>query len=86
MYGVALDSAEAAAAYAGEHELKFPVVAKPDPRLAGLYRVSGVPLVLVVNEDGRMAYARLGVLESALAIDSVVAAAQPLRPAADGGT
>jgi peroxiredoxin len=76
LYGVALDSASIAAAYAAEQGFRFPVIAKPDPRLAGLYRVSGVPLVLLVNQDGRMAYARLGVLESAAAIDSVVAAAR----------
>jgi hypothetical protein len=32
--------------------------------------------VLLLNQDGRMAYARLGVLESPAAIDSVVAAAR----------
>lgn len=87
VYGVALDSAEVAAAYAAEQGLRFPVIAKPEPRLVGLYRVSGVPLVLILNEDGRMAYARLGVLESPAAIDSVVAAARAssARAAAEEG-
>jgi peroxiredoxin len=75
VYGVAFDSAAAAAAYAAEQGLRFPVIAQPDPRIVGLYRVSSVPLVLVVNADGRMAYVRLGVLAAPRAIDSVVAAA-----------
>ncbi|HYT82687.1 MAG TPA: redoxin domain-containing protein [Gemmatimonadales bacterium] len=75
VFGVALDSAHVAAAYRSEHRLVFPVIAKRDPRLVGLYRVSAVPLVLVLD-DGRMAYVRLGVLEAPRAIDSVVAAAQ----------
>jgi peroxiredoxin len=76
VYGVALDSVARAQAYAEEQGLTFPVIAKPDPRLGGLYRVSGVPLVLITTDDGRMAYVRLGVLESPTAIDSVVAAAR----------
>ncbi len=76
IYGVALDSADAARAYAAEHQLRFPVIPQPDPRLVGLYRISSVPLILVLNEEGRMAYARLGVLDSPAAVDSVVSAAR----------
>jgi peroxiredoxin len=75
MYGVALDSAAAVTAYAAQHELRFPLMARPDPRLVALYRVAIVPLVLVV-EDGRVAYARMGLLETAAAIDSVLHAAR----------
>jgi hypothetical protein len=78
VYGVALDSTDAVAAYTAEHGIGFPVIARPDPRLAGLYRVSAVPLVLVVD-DGRMTYARLGTLESPEAIDSVLAAVRARR-------
>jgi len=86
VYGVALDSTRVTAAYAAEHGLGFPVIAQRDPRLVGLYRVSAVPLVLVLD-DGRMAYARLGILESPAAIDSVVAAARARRRVAgDGGS
>ncbi|MGD2135757.1 MAG: TlpA disulfide reductase family protein [Gemmatimonadales bacterium] len=74
VFGIALDSAPVATVYATEQGLGFPVIAKPEPRLVGLYRVSGVPLILVVD-DGRMTYARLGVLESPAAMDSVVVAA-----------
>ena len=79
LYGVALDSASVAEAYAAEQGFRFPVIAKPEPRVVALYRVSRVPLVLLLNQDGRMAYARLGVLESPAAIDSVVVATRVLR-------
>ena len=84
IYGVALDSANAARAYVTEHGLRFPVLAELAPRLVGLYRVSRVPLILVVNEQGRLAYARLGVLESAAAVDSVVTAAEARPPSLIG--
>jgi peroxiredoxin len=71
VFGVALDSTHVAAAYTAEHQLVFPVIAKRDVRLVSLYRVSAVPLVLVVD-DGRVAYVRLGVLDAPLEIDSVV--------------
>ena len=80
MYGVALDSARAARSYAAEHALRFPVIAEPALRLVGLYRVSSVPLILVLNEQGRMAYTRLGVLDAPAAVDSVVRTAE-YRPA-----
>jgi peroxiredoxin len=76
VYGVALDSADAARAYAAERELRFSVIARPDPRLVALYRVSSVPLILILNQNARIAYARLGVLTEAAAVDSVVAAAR----------
>lgn len=82
VYGVAFDSTTVASAYARQHGLRFAVIAKVEPRVAGLYRVSRVPLILVVNEDGRMGYVRIGVLESPLAIDSVVTAATGQRAAA----
>ena len=80
---MALDSADTARAYAAAHGLRFPVIAALAPRLVGLYRVSSVPLILVVNEQGRMTYARLGVLDSA-AVDSVVAAAEARPPSRTG--
>ena len=80
IYGVALDSAMAARSYAVEHGLPFPVIAEPTVRLVSLYRVSSVPLVLVLNEQGRMAYTQLGVLDAPAAVDSVMRAAE-YRPA-----
>ena len=76
LYGVSLDSTVAARSYAAEHALRFPVIAQLVPRLVGLYRVSSVPLILVLNEQARMAYVRLGVLDSGAALDSVVQAAE----------
>lgn len=86
VYGVALDSTRAARTYATERQLRFPVIARPDPRLVSLYRVSSVPLILVVNEQGRLAFARLGVVQSAAAVDSVVKAAEPGPPSPSSST
>jgi hypothetical protein len=84
IHGVALDSARAAGVYVTEHGLRFPVLAELAPRLVGLYRISGVPLILVVNEQGRLAYVRLGVLQSAAAVDSAVTAAETPPPSLTG--
>jgi peroxiredoxin len=84
VYGVAMDSVGAARTYAAEYRLRFSVIARPDPRLVSLYRVSSVPMLLVVNEQGRLAYARLGVLQSAAAVDSVVTAAEAPPPSLKG--
>lgn len=86
VYGIAFDSIRPAAAYAKDRNLRFPVVARPDPRMAGLYRVSRVPLVLVINEEGRMEYVRIGALEAQSAIDSVVRAALRTGNNAAGST
>lgn len=86
VYGVALDSTGAAHAYAAERQLRFQVIARPDPRLVDLYRVSSVPLILVVNEQGRLVYARRGVVQSAAAVDSVVQAAEPGPPSPSSST
>ena len=76
VYGVAFDELEAAQAYVNQQGIRFPVVAKPDPRLAGLYRIHGVPAIILINDRGRMAYARVGPLDTPLATDSVLAAAR----------
>lgn len=71
VYGVALDSAHLARAYGKEHELTFPVVLMSDPRYARLFRVSGVPLTMLVAPRGQVWYARRGELSDGAAIDSV---------------
>lgn len=73
--GIALDTASAARSYAEEHGLEYPVVSLLDRRLVSLYRVRRVPLVMVVDAGGRVLYARQGALESAAAVDSVLAVA-----------
>jgi hypothetical protein len=75
-YGVSLDSLEASRAYAMEHELAFPVVSLTQPRMRGLFHLRRVPQVLILNDEGRVAFTRLGVVESDAAVDSIVAAAR----------
>ncbi|RPE77128.1 peroxiredoxin family protein [Vulcaniibacterium tengchongense] len=74
MLGVALDDPAAAAAYAREHALPFPVVALRDRRTAMLFRARKVPLLLVVGADGRVRYARPGVLNSREGVTGVLTA------------
>lgn len=72
--GVAFDPPEVAGTYARDRGLRFPVVSKPEARLAGLYRITGVPTIVLTSHDGRMAYARVGPMEYRETIDSVLAA------------
>jgi peroxiredoxin len=76
IYGVSLDSLEASRAYAMEHELSFPVVSLTERRPQNLFRLRRVPQVLILNDEGRVALTRLGVLESDAAVDSILAAAR----------
>lgn len=86
VYGISLDSLSLARAYAAEHGLEFPIVTFPERKLAPLYRVRAVPLILVLEAEGRVIYARESALESRAATDSVLAAiriAGKAEPAAD---
>ena len=76
IYGVSLDSFEATRAYAMEHALTFPVVSLTERRARGLFRLRRVPQVLILNDEGRVAFTRLGVVESQAALDSILAAAR----------
>lgn len=79
--GVVLDSAHRAPAYAAEHALPYPVVPLASTKLRSLYRARSVPLVMVVDHDGRVLYARTGVLQDGAAVDSVRRAMTTLRRA-----
>jgi peroxiredoxin len=76
--GLSLDSAAATRGYAEEHELRFPVVLLEGARARALYRAGIVPQVVLVDGDGRVRYARPGVLEAGVALDSVLAAVYAL--------
>jgi hypothetical protein len=52
----------------------------PDSRYKGLYRARTVPQLLVIQADGRVSYARRGVLADQAAIDSVLVAARANAP------
>jgi peroxiredoxin len=87
VFGVSLDSADVTRRYAAAHRLPYRTVRFPDPRLVSMYRAGAVPLTLVLDEQGRTVYARVGELSAPAAVDSVIAAvklkpAAPARPAA----
>jgi hypothetical protein len=73
--GLSLDSLEATMTYVREYGLRFPVAQFPTRRDQALYRARSVPLILVINEENRVAYSRMGVLTSPAALDSVWRAA-----------
>jgi peroxiredoxin len=75
-YGVSLDSLEASRTYAMEHGLVFSVVSLAQRRAQRLFHLRRVPQILILSDEGRVAFTRLGVLESDAAVDSIVAAAR----------
>lgn len=85
LVGVALDSVHLARAYQTEHGLAYPVVEMDDRRFARLFRVSGVPLTMIIESDGQVAYARRGEFSSLSALDSATTILdEPLPEALDG--
>lgn len=77
--GIALDSLHIAEMYVHDHGVEYPVVSLLDRRTSELYRIRAVPLLMLVDADGRVAYARRGVLDAPLQVDSVVEAVRLLR-------
>jgi hypothetical protein len=76
IYGVSLDSLEATRSYVVENALAFLVVSLAERRAQGLFHLQRVPQILILNDEGRVAFTRLGVLESEAALGSIVAAAR----------
>jgi peroxiredoxin len=76
IYGVSSDSLEASRAYMLEHKLAFPVVSLTELRAQALFHLQLVPQTLILNDEGRVVFTRLGVVESEAALDSIFAAAQ----------
>jgi peroxiredoxin len=76
VYGISLDSESETLGYVAGNDISFPVVRFPDPKLRRLYRVGAVPMTLVLNHEGEAIHARVGVLKSPGAVDSIVVAAQ----------
>ncbi len=73
--GVSLDSADLARSYQEEHDLPFPVITFPSRKLQQLYRAGRIPLIVLLDAEGRTLYSRLGQLDVGPAVDSVLAAA-----------
>ena len=69
--GVAMDSTHLVEAYREHHGLRYPIVELDDRRFARLFRVTTVPLTMVVEPDGRVTYARMGQFGNQVLVDSV---------------
>ncbi|UCC71254.1 MAG: redoxin domain-containing protein [Gemmatimonadota bacterium] len=79
VYGISLDSEPKTRRYVVEHGLLFPILRFPERKLASLYRVTRVPLTLVLNHDGTVVHARLGPLTGQASIDSLISTIRPGR-------
>ncbi len=73
---ISLDSAAAAARYATEHHLSYPVLTFPHWKTAQLFRARAVPETVVLNQLGEVVFAHIGRLEAGPALDSVYLAAR----------
>jgi peroxiredoxin len=89
VYGVSLDSADATRKYEVANRLPYPSVRFPEQKLISMYRAGAVPMTLVLDQNGRTVYSRVGELRAPAAIDSVLTALRqkdpppaPARPAA----
>jgi peroxiredoxin len=74
VYGITLDPADESRTYAASHRLGFEIVSYPAPKLERLYRTRSVPQTLVLDQDGRILFARTGVVNEPAMLDSIVAA------------
>lgn len=83
VFALTTDSLNIASDFARTHDLGFRLIPFPEPKLARLSHAYTVPQTLVVNHQGRVLYSRLGVMDTRVALDSVLAAvtAPDPRPA-----
>lgn len=71
---VALDSSlDAVRRFADSVRVPVPILQLRSPRLATLYRITGVPQLMVLDSAGRTTYARAGEISGSAALDSVMA-------------
>lgn len=75
--GISMSGEDSTAAYSASNHLSFPVIVIPKEafRLRSLLRTAIVPATVVVDTDGRVLFARLGVVESPVVADSIREAA-----------
>ena len=87
--GISLDSVEQSRRYVEAHGISYPIVQFPNRKYQRLYRANRVPETVVVDSEGNVIFARLGVLSDPLVLDSVYRALALLprrRSAASGIT
>jgi cytochrome oxidase Cu insertion factor (SCO1/SenC/PrrC family) len=76
VYGVSLSPRDSTLAYVAEHAPPFPVVNIEDLRTSKLFRVKGVPMTLVIDHKGQIAYVHPSVIRTRAQSDSILAAAR----------
>lgn len=73
LFAVSVDSAPSQLKrFVDSSRLSVPILRLPDTRLSVLYRIRGVPQLLVLDSAGRVTYARSGELAAPEAVDSVL--------------
>lgn len=76
LIGVAFATPAQTAAYAREHALTFPLIAVDDDRRTqALFRARRVPSLLVIGDDGRVRYQRVGALNGKTPLHELLRAA-----------
>lgn len=76
LVGVANGASDDVAAYATAQRFTFPIVAMRDQRTLALFRAAKVPLVMVIDRNGRVHHATLGALDRDEEVEAVLAAAR----------
>ena len=84
MVGVADGQAEPVRRYAAEQGFRFPIALAPDKRTLALFRANSVPLLVVVDAQGRVAYSHVGVLDVEKELEQVLAAVRASPRAVTG--
>ncbi len=82
--GISLDSLDQTRRYAQQRGLRYPVIRFPSEAYRRMYRANSVPIAMVIDGGGRVIYARMGVVETDAARDSIRAAVR-WRPSEGGG-
>jgi peroxiredoxin len=81
LIGVGNGSAAELLPYARDQRFAFPIAALADQRTLALFRASAVPLVLVVDRNGRVHHSALGAFDSDAKLEAVLAAVRAGRGA-----
>lgn len=78
VYGISLDSPDSSRVYVTANRIPFPVVTLPERKLIPLYRISAVPIAMVIDARGVVTYAKTGRPNQA-ALDSLYDAAVAIQ-------
>lgn len=76
VYAVSVSPQDSTLAYIAEHELPYPVLRIEVLRTLRLFRVKGVPMTIVVEPNGQIAYVHPSVIASRAQRDSIFDAAK----------